>query len=233
MSATTGGSLVCAAPTIRPRLPAVILVRGGSQRLKDKWSLPWWDRRGRATTLLENTVRVVLACRHVSLVYVGTDDDAIVRTIQRTFGHETCEANAREPSGFTRVECIKRPRVEATQPSLEALRWVLDKARLEASYALLVQCTFPFGCAADLDRLIETWWDRRGESAGLFLARPDDPARPAGFAWVVCPARGYDSTSPVAVTTPCFDIDYRADYTAAVAEYRRLHDEPAHAALAH
>lgn len=193
-----------------PNLPAVILVRAGSQRLHEKWRLSW-----RGVTLPENAIRVALRCKYVSSVIMATDSDDLIALTHRRFGEGTREHYSRTNAGALRVTTVRRPKVGPEQKSLDGLRWVLEQQGLQASYCLLIQATFPFLSAGDLDRLVETWHDRDA-SIGMFLSKPGAPRDPAGAAWLVCPYKGYASVSPVAVTTPCVDIDVREDYDAAL-----------------
>jgi CMP-N-acetylneuraminic acid synthetase len=206
------------------KMPAIILVRGGSQRLKRKWALPWPPRH--KTSLLDSCIRAVLRCKYVSLVWVGTDDHEIIRAVGERFGHDTREHWAREHrfnrKSMVRVDCVKRKRVSPNQSSLEALAYVRRVARIEASYCMLVQCTYPFIDPADLDRLVEAWRGR-GSCDGMFLGRPDQPNRPAGCAWIVHPFTGYQNVG-IPVTAPCIDIDVRAHYDEACAEWEKRHE---------
>lgn len=208
-----------------PAMPAVILAREGSQRLKRKWALPWPPSSG--TCLLEHAIEQTLACRYVDQVFVGSDSAALLERVRVRYGHDSREPNARRPDGLCRVETILRPTVDAQQGSLEGLRWCLEQMSLQASFALLVQATFPFLTAADLDRLVETW-QMAGRSSGTFLCKPGEPDVPCGAAWLVHPYTAYSKQSMCPATVPCIDVDVREDYDAAVAEYKRTH-----AALAH
>lgn len=192
-------------------MPAVLLIRAGSQRLKEKWRLHW-----RGVMLPEYAIRQALAAKYVSRVIVASDSQELLDIVGRRFGEGTREAFSRNERGRPRVTCTLRPKVPGDQPSLDGLRWVLRHHGLQASYCLLVQATFPFLEAGDLDRLVEVW-HANGAGRGIFLARPDDDTKPAGAAWIVDPYNGYySSQSPVAVSTPCVDIDVKADYEKAL-----------------
>lgn len=208
-----------------PAMPAVILAREGSQRLKRKWQLPWPPASG--TCLIEHAIQQALACRYVDQVFVGSDSKELLERVQRRFGHDTVEPNVRRPDGFNRVETILRPAVDAQQGSLEGLRWCLEQMSLQASFALLVQATFPFLSASELDRLVETW-QMAGRGSGTFLSKPGEPEVPCGAAWIVHPYTGYSKQSLCPAIVPCIDIDVREDYERAVAEYKRAHAPLAH-----
>ena len=205
-----------------PKMPAVILAREGSQRLKRKWSLPWPPASG--TNLVENAVRAALACKYVDQVFVGSDSEEVLNGVSKRFGPHTVEPNACRPDGFNRVETILRPRVYADQGSLDGLRWCLEQMGLQASFSMLIQSTYPFLEPAELDRLVETWI-MSGRGNGTFLCKPGDPDAPAGSAWVVHPYMGYSKHSFCHATTPVHDIDRRDDYDAAVAEWKVAHTE--------
>lgn len=209
-----------------PAMPAVILAREGSQRLKRKWDLPWPPCKG--TNLVEHAVQQALACRYIGRVFVGSDSGELLERVNRRFGERTLEPNARNPDGALRVSTILRPRVTATQGSLEGLRWCLEQHGLQASFAVLIQSTFPFLDAADLDRFMETW-QMDGRGRGMFLSKPGEPDVPCGAAWIIHPYTGYMKQSVVCASTPCFDVDQREDYDAAVAEYKRAHAPMDHA----
>lgn len=208
-----------------PTMPAVILAREGSQRLKRKWALPWPPCTG--TCLIEYAIEQTLACRYVDQVFVGSDSQELLDRVRVRYGHDSREPNARKPDGFNRVETILRPPVDAQQGSLEGLRWCLEQMSLQASFALLVQATYPFLTTADLDRLMETW-QMAGRSSGMFLSKPGEPETPCGAAWIVHPYTAYSSQSLCPASGPCIDVDVREDYERAVAEYKRTHAPLAH-----
>ena len=197
-------------------MPAVVLVRQGSMRLKEKWRLSWSNGN-----LVENAIRQTLACKHVSKVYVGSDSEELLGLITKRFGHGSRETNSRDKAGFPRTVCVLRPRVPSEQTSLDGLQFVLEQHGLQASYCLLVQSTFPFLSPLDLDALVEGW-HASGACEGIFLSKPGEPSKPAGAAWIIHPYLGYGPKSFVPVTSPCIDIDTREDYDAAIAERARL-----------
>lgn len=175
------------------RIPAIILVRAGSKRLKDKWQLPW-----RGTTLLGHAINQVWSCEYVSRVIVGSDSQKILDHAKLIDG---------------RTETVLRDEVEDDQPSLEGLRQVQIRARLEASYVMLVQATSTHVNAADLERLV-LCSDLPCKQV-TFLGKK---GKPSGQAFIYPPFLTTDNRGPyVEQDAPSFDIDTRENYEEALA----------------
>lgn len=174
-----------------PRIPAIILVRAGSKRLPDKWALPW-----RGTTLLGHAINQAWSCEYVSRVIVASD---------------SYKALEHAKDVDLRTEVILRDEVSDDQLSIEGLRQVQIKAKLEASYVLLVQATSPFVNPADLERLILC--SELPCQQVTFLGKK---GKPSGMAYVYPPFCGDNRGPYVEQDADALDIDTRDDYERAL-----------------
>lgn len=175
-----------------PRIPAIILVRAGSKRLKDKWQLPW-----RGTTLLGHAINQVWSCEYVSRVIVASDS-------MKALEH------AKEVD--LRTETILRDEVPDDQTSLDGLRQVQIRAKLEASYVMLVQSCSPFVNPTDLERLILC--SSLPCQQVTFLGKK---GKPSGQAFIYPPFIQTDNRGPyVEQDADALDIDSRDDYERAL-----------------
>lgn len=177
---------------MEPRIPCVILVRAGSKRLPNKWALPW-----RGTTLLSHAVSQAWACEQVSRVVVASDSPEIL--------HRAFEAD-------NRTVLVERDEVPDDQTSLDGLRQVQIKAKLEASYVMLVQTTSPFVNPEDLSRLVLC-----SELPSPGVAALGKRGRPSGMGYIIPPF--IEDATPrtfVEQDAPEIDVDEQADYERAL-----------------
>lgn len=174
-------------------MPCVILVRANSKRLPRKWALPW-----RGTTLLGHAINQAWGCEYLSRVIVASDSEEVLQQAK--------EADHR-------TETILRDEVDDDETSLYSLRQVQFKAKLEASYVMLVQATSPFANSADLDRLV-LCADLPCKQV-TFLGKK---GKPSGMAYIYPPFIDTDNRGPYVEqdADPC-DIDTQADYERALA----------------
>lgn len=178
------------------RIPVIVLVRGGSKRLPNKWRLKWEREDGTQTTLLRNCIERIAGCPYVSRIIVASDHHEIL-----------------SHASVTGVDVCARPEVEDDQSSIEGLRWVQEALGLEASFVLLSQATSPFVNPDDISRLVEEW--RTDPSMNYHLV-DGRTMYPSGMGYIVHPfAEGCTGFMVPQYAHP-IDIDTMADYTEAL-----------------
>jgi len=176
------------------KIPAIMLVRGGSKRLPDKWAKAWGD-----STLLRHAIQQCEDCEAVSDTWIGSDDYEL--------------SNIADDQG---AFYCHRPEVSDDQTSMDGLAYVLDTIGLQASYVLLVQCTAPFINPTDLERLILLALDEPSRDVWALCKDTRNP-RPSGMAWVVPPfAETLTPTRWVQQDAPDIDIDTQSCYDEAL-----------------
>ena len=137
---------------------AVIPVRGGSKGIPGK-NL----RRIGGWTLLERTIRFALASPRIDRVLVTTDNPAMYEIA----GNYGVAAPSMRPDRLA----------TDTATTFDAVRHLIDDARIGDDYILVLQVTTPLRTLADLDALVERF-ERDGRFEAAVSVTPHEGAHP-------------------------------------------------------
>lgn len=211
----------------KPKIPAIILARGGSERIRRKNLLPWLGR-----PLVQHAAEQCLATPGVSFVIVASDDQVILEAAQ--------DAGKYAEAVNKQLMLYMRQPASPEQTSLEALWETMTAMGLDASFVLLAQCTSPYINPQDLQKLIDAWrlrwesqyWLSQGEVSGPVVPQSGAEAAspPTGMGYIYAPHVCHDDRKPRYVQVlkqeaPVFDVDDPQDFQRAVAsltQYKQL-----------
>jgi len=122
------------------KVPAIIIARGGSQRVPNKNI-----RLLAGRPLLAYSIEAARGSRYVDRVVVSTDSDAIAEVALK----EGAEAPFRRPAEISQGHSTELQAME------HALGWFRDQESYEPDFVALLRPTSPFRTSATIDRAIE------------------------------------------------------------------------------
>lgn len=127
------------------KITAVIPIRTGSQRVKDKNLRPFAD-----TTLLDNKIKVLQQVEELNSIIVNTNSDELVERIQREYGGTKVSTHRRDEY-YASSQC-------SGSEFFQHLGQVTD-----TDIFVYAPCTSPFIKADTISRCIQMFLKERGE----------------------------------------------------------------------